>query len=325
MTRFDRVRLAKLRRTVYKNLRLDLLFSHSLCHIYCQSLFIEKTNVTKMPGTWFLAPDFTFTTDGPLQLGMVISHWSKPSNVLADLSARNTSEIALPGITSIVEPSHSHKRSTSRTNGGGIWSKFEGIASLGASGAIGKSTTIEYGATDHEIRLFSGPLLPETATKIVEIPSVRAHVDSGMFGRRAIYIVTGIRIATSSFTVATENGTERSFEIMASSPVGGPVPVEVGGKVNRAVERSVVDMYETAPHIIFAYRLHVIRTRRSGHETEIFEHKSAFMTGARHSDDESLIVVEATEAEINEDIELIIAFEKEDCGEDGYCICRGPG
>lgn len=83
-------------------------------------------------------------------------------------------------------------------------------------------------------------------------------------------------------------------------------------------------MYETAPGIIFAYRLHVIRARRSGLATGVFEHKSAFMTGTGHRDDEPLVIVEATEAEISDDIEMIIAFQKKDCGEDGYCIYQGP-
>lgn len=293
---------------VYNTLRVG--------HCYCPHEF----NVTNMPDTWFLAPDFTFTTNGPLQLGMVISHWSKPSNVLADLSSPTTPKIALPKTTTLVEPSHGHKRSISSTNGVGIWSKFEGIASLGVDGSKGNSTIIDYGATDHEIRLFSSPLLPETASAIVNIPAVHAHINSGMFGRRAVYIVSGLRVAMTSFTVTTENGMERSFEIKASGPIGGPLPVEAGGKVSRAVATSAVNTYETAPGIIFAYRLHVIRIHRVNLETGLFHHKSAFMTGTDDLNHEALVVVEATEKEVGKDIEEEVTFDSEIFGEDGCCI-----
>ncbi|OAL04313.1 hypothetical protein IQ06DRAFT_290448 [Phaeosphaeriaceae sp. SRC1lsM3a] len=273
-----------------------------------------------MPDTWFLAPDFTFTTDGPLQLGMVISHWSKPNNVLADLSVATTGEVALPNTKTIVEHSHGYKRSSSRATGVSIWSKFEGIASLSASGSVGKSNTIDYGAMDHEIRMFSGPVLPDTAAAITKIPAVRSYIESGMFGKRAVYIVSGLRIATTSFTVTTEKGSHRSSELKASGPPAGPVPVQIGGKLSYTTKSSTVDTYETAPGIIFAYCLHAIRTRRSGLDTGLFHHRSAFLTGSELGIEEPLVVVEATENEIKEDLEEEVEFESARCGDDAWCI-----
>jgi hypothetical protein len=35
--------------------------------------------------TWFLPPDFTFTSEGPIKLGTVLAHPSQPTLVLASL------------------------------------------------------------------------------------------------------------------------------------------------------------------------------------------------------------------------------------------------
>ncbi|KAH8812804.1 hypothetical protein F5884DRAFT_786442 [Xylogone sp. PMI_703] len=273
-----------------------------------------------MPATWFLPPDFTFTTDGPLRLGMVISHWSKPTSVLAVVGSGTASEIKLPAPTTLVEPNHVHSRSKSRSDSLSIWFKFESIASTSASNEIGQSSTIDYSKTDHEIRRFSEPILPDTVTAIANLPAVRAQIDSGMFGKRPVYMVSGLRIATSSFTVTQENSSNVTVEVEGSGPPTGTVPAEVGGTAKHKGEKKVTDSYDTAPGIVFAYQLNVIRTRRAGVETELFSHKSAFLTGAGGTKEEPLIVVEATKDEIDEDLEEEVEYESTEIGEDELCV-----
>jgi hypothetical protein len=278
------------------------------------------THDPAMPGTWFLPPDFTFTTDGPLRLGMVIPHWSKPTTVLAAVGSGTASEIKLPTPKTIVEPNHAHNRSTSRSDSLSLWSKFEGIASASASTDIGKSNSIDYSKTDHEIQFFSDPLMPETVTAIANYPAVRAQINSGMFGKRAVYIVSGLRIARSSFTVTKENSSNFNVEAEGSGPPTGTVPAEVGGKVKHDGQKKVTDSYDTAPGIVFAYRLNVIRTRRAGVETELFSHKSAFLTDAGGRKEEPLVLVEATKDEIDEDLEEEVEYESAEIGEDELCV-----
>lgn len=138
-----------------------------------------------MPGTWFLPPDFTYTADGALQLGMVLPHWSKPGTVLADVSDTNARGITLPNTAITHEPKHAYNRSKSRSNGVGVWSKIEGIASVSASGDLSNGISINYSEADHEVRTFSQAITTETAAAIEKLPAVRAHIESGLFGRRA--------------------------------------------------------------------------------------------------------------------------------------------
>jgi hypothetical protein len=48
--------------------------------------------------TWFLPPDFTFAADGPIQLGTVIAHPKRPTQVLATLGSPGS------GITPMIDP-----------------------------------------------------------------------------------------------------------------------------------------------------------------------------------------------------------------------------
>jgi len=271
--------------------------------------------------TWFLPPDFTFAADGPLQLGTVIAHPKKPTLVLTSLSSPD-SGIALPKTSIITETNHTHDKSHAQSNGFSTWMQFLGVASASASTAIGSSHSTSYGAADHEIRSFAEPLTSETALKIAALPAVQQHMASGVFGKRAAYVVSGVRIAKTSFAVRTETGANYAVELSGSGPpVPGPVPVELGAGVGRQRERAVVDSYETAPGIVFAYRVHVVRYKRVGVETELFQSRGAFMTGSgRVEGGEVPVVVEGTKEELDEDLEEENDYTATLIGGEDVCI-----
>jgi hypothetical protein len=276
-----------------------------------------------MPGTWFLPPDFTFTPKGPLRLGMVIPHWSKPTTVLADIGSGTASEIKLPTTKTLVEPNHAHNRSKSRSGSLSLWAKFEGVASTSTNIDTSKSRNIDYSKTDHEIRTFSDPLMPDVVAAIANIPEVKTQINSSMFGKRPVYVVSGLRIATSSFTVTEEDSSNSAFEIEGSGPPTGTVPAEVGSKVRHDGQKKFADSYDTAPGVVFAYRLSIIRTHRVGTETELFSHKSGFLTGPGGRTEEPLVVVDATKEEIDEDLDEEVEYEIAEIG-DEICIYLPP-
>ncbi|CAN9109546.1 unnamed protein product [Alternaria alternata] len=269
-----------------------------------------------MPGTWFLPADFTFTTEGPLRLGMVISHWSQPTTVLAEIRSGDSSAVTLPTVKTIVERNRGFKRSKSRSDGVGLLAKLEGLASLSANTEAGKHHITEYGETDHEIRSFADPLMPDTVSAIANLPGVQKQINSGMFGKRAVYIVTGLRITMSSFTVTEEDSSNFLVETEGSGPPSGTIPAEVGGGMKHESEKTAMNSYDTAPGIVFAYQLSVIRTRRAGVETELFSHTSAFLTGEGGKKEDPLVVVDATKEEIDEDLEEEVEYESTEIGED---------
>ncbi|EUC41825.1 hypothetical protein COCMIDRAFT_40034 [Bipolaris oryzae ATCC 44560] len=236
-----------------------------------------------MPGTWFLPSDFTFTTEGPLRLGMVIPHWSRPTTVLAEMGSGNNSAVTLPTIKITVERNRAFNRSKSRSDSVGMWAKFEGLASVLANTETGKSRITDY-----------------------------------------MYVVTGLRIATSSFTVTEEDSSNFSIEAEGSGPASGTTPVEVGGKIKHQSGKTAMNSYDTAPGIVFAYQLNVIRTRRAGVETELFSHKSSFLTGEGGKKEDPLVIVDATKEEIDEDLEEDVEYDSAEVGEDETCIYLLP-
>ena len=271
--------------------------------------------------TWFLPPDFTFAADGPLQLGTVITHPKKPTLVLTALGSSNL-DIKLPRISTLVEPNHSHDHSYARSNSFAIWSQFLAMASASIDIGIGRKESLSHSTVDHEIRTFTDPLTTETALKIAALPVVQQQMASGLFGKRPVYVVSGVRIARTSFTVKKERGTHYNGGLSGSGPpVPGPVPLELGAGVAHARETTVTDSYETAPEIVYAYRVHIVRYKRAGTEMELFQSKSAFMTGSGRADEEELpVVVEGTKEELDADLEEDNDYKETRGGEDDVCI-----
>ncbi|KAM0551168.1 hypothetical protein ACHAPJ_008510 [Fusarium lateritium] len=269
--------------------------------------------------SWFLPPDFTFTPDGPLQLGAVIPHPSRPTQTLA--SPRTNHSITLPEIQVLVEANHSHSNDVSRTAGMSLFSNFIETASASTDFEANRRHAIEYGTVDHEVRSLAAPFTKEFLESIVEVEGVKEHIQSGLFGNKTVYLVSGLRVTNMPFTVTKEKGSGYNTSVSASGPTG-PVPVEIGGSVSSGREKSKIDSYNTAPGIIFAYRLHAIRVRgNGGMKTEMFSHRTAFFTDSIEPD--GLEAVEATAEVLGGDVEeaeTAPRYEEEDLGNGEYCV-----
>ncbi|KAF5985642.1 hypothetical protein FCOIX_1996 [Fusarium coicis] len=270
--------------------------------------------------SWFLAPDFTFTPDGPLQLGAVIPHPSRPTQTLA---SPRTDAITLPEVQTLIETNHSHSNDVTRTAGVNLFAKFVELASASIGHETSRRSALPYGTVDHEIRSLAAPFTREFLQSIVNTEAVQEHIHSALFGKRTVYFISGLRVATSSFTVTKEKGVGHNTSLSGSGPAG-PVPVEVGAGISGGKESSKIDSYETAPGIIFAYRLHAIRVRGSGTiSSEMFSNKERFMSGQPVSETEPFEVVDV-DAEVlkadRKEEEDAPNYEIEDLGDEEYCF-----
>lgn len=233
--------------------------------------------------TWFLPPDFTFLENGLLRLGTVIPSPRNPSLILLDPDtyATTTPPIDLPTIQTSVQKSQSHSNDKSRSFGGELWSNFLALASASVNADFERINGVEYGTVDHEVVSFSRPITNEALATIIAQPSVQDHMTSGLFGRsQPVYIISGLRITMAPMSVSTSKGSTRSAGISGSAPIPSGVPVELGAGIHGGLEEDQKHSYETAARIIFAYRVNVIREKRqAGPESQIFSHRTAFMTG----------------------------------------------
>lgn len=256
--------------------------------------------------TWFLPPDFTFLPDGQIALGRIIPDPQRPTTTLASLTDHPT--ITLPEVRTIVEKNRSFSAEKTRSFGLGLLASFLDIASLNgkvdASWHKGKS----FSAVDHEVQMYNGGFAPSTLKAIVGLEHVKRHIDSGRFGKRCVYVITRLRIAQQSFTVADERGRTTALSLEGSGPLAAAaaVPVGLGGSASVSKGDVRKDGYETGPGIVFAYRLHVIRPKVGWEEEELFSDRTGFCTGegGEEVEEEEMEMVEAGEAVLRHDLDL---------------------
>ncbi|KAH0526126.1 hypothetical protein TsFJ059_009493 [Trichoderma semiorbis] len=275
---------------------------------------------------WFFPPSFNFLPDGEISLGSIIPHPNRPTLSLASLNSASHPEIVLPKINTFTEPDHLHSQSKSMSLTTQAFLKLVSLALPVGNVTASRFTKTTYGSVNLETRVFEGGMSENALKAIVGLAQVKKHIDGGMFGnKRPVYIISGLRIAKDSFQVTSESGTKNSTSVGAStSTVTGPLTLSGGGDVAVNREQSKNDSYKTAPGVVFAYRLHVIRTKRDGDvETELFSHRTAFLTGEGDDEDseEEWEHGEVSKNVLLDDMEVDPDFDEYPLGEEGEESC----
>ena len=218
--------------------------------------------------------------------------------------------ITIPGPKSIVEKGRTFAAQTTRSFGFELLAKFLELAEANGKTDVSWSRNKSFSAVDHDVRTLDGVFTPAALRAVAGLEEVKRHIDSGRFGKRCVYIITGLRVAVDSFTVTDEKATKVSGSLGGSGPVpAGGVPVEVGGGLSVANERTSNRSYQTAPGIVFAYRLHVIRPKsEDSAEGQLFSDRTAFLTGEAGDEDDDeemeLVAVDAETARNDLDMDL---------------------
>jgi hypothetical protein len=250
--------------------------------------------------TWFLSPNFSFLPEGQIALGKVIPSPQQPTIALASLSDHPA--ITLPEIQYLIERELSFSNEKTWTFGVKLFAKFLEIANAKIDVSCFESQT--FSAVDHEVRAYNGAFTSEALKRIMSLDSVKSHIESGRFGKRRVYIISGIRVAKQSFTVTNQKKKQMatSFGVSGFMPVGA-APDVAGIKITNGMKDEATNSYETAPGIVFAYRLHVIRSKDSGEEGELFSDRTAFFSGEADPETEELEVVEVNRSVLQEDLD----------------------
>ncbi|EHK21511.1 uncharacterized protein TRIVIDRAFT_222955 [Trichoderma virens Gv29-8] len=274
---------------------------------------------------WFFPPSFNFLPDGEVSLGSIIPHPSRPTLSLASLDSESHPEIALPKINTFTESDHLHSQNKSTSLTTQTFLKLVSLALQVGNVHASRFTKTTYGSIDLETRAFGSGMSEDTLKAIVGLARVKKHIDGGMFGKRPVYIISGLRIAKDSFQVTSESGSTNSTSAgVSTSTVTGPPPVTGGGNVTSNREQGKNDSYKSAPGVVFAYRLHVIRVKGDGDiEAELFSHRTAFLTGEGEDEDseEEWEYGEVSKNVLLEDLEIDPDFNEYSMGEEGQESC----
>ncbi|KAK3998235.1 hypothetical protein QBC44DRAFT_314046 [Cladorrhinum sp. PSN332] len=122
---------------------------------------------------------------------------------------------------------------------------------------------------------------------VVASRKVQEFLDASLAGRKKVYMVTGLKIATGFSQVRAE-GVAHGPEVGVSVDAGlvGVPGIEAGpqGQLEFETERVVVQGAAGGNKIVFAYRVVVVRRKRDGEVT--FEWKSGGKYGVGDDDDD---------------------------------------
>jgi hypothetical protein len=292
--------------------------------------------------TYLLAPNFTYHPNTSICMGDIILDPADPTKPLSSLplDTNNNSNNPLYKTESHLDHDATLTRSTAAHLHGSVFAKFLQTAHARLGGAAGSDALDEYTIDRLETVYFrKQPTDAEGARRVREDAAVRAAVNSGggvFGGKRAVYMVTGLKIArgfrvVSGRTRGVRAGGEVGGRGMGMGVAGGGV--EVGVEVGGGREEDVQLALRAGQDIVFAYQLHAIAHkgwRRRVVDVDVYKPKAAFLSeegegsgrgGAGAGEEESVEMMLADE-------EGVLAFDDEmpmDTSSavdgDGMCVC----
>lgn len=276
--------------------------------------------------TWFLPPDFNFLPDGEIALGTIIKYPTRPTLALATLSEHP--EVLIPRTAVVVERNHHHSSSVDGSLEANIFAKWSNFLStsvgLRASRHFGRSLNTNRG--NLEVRSFQGKFDEPSLEAMTNIPKVKKHINSAFWGgKNYVYVITGLLVSTGSFRIGNESNHSVQVSAQAQAGDNGGFSGGGGGGCSRAGQST--HSHETAPGVVYAYRLHVIRPRSDDIETEMFESREAFFTGDGPNgkgNSESMEMVDATPDVIRQDLsETPSISDVYELGDDKFVVFSG--
>jgi hypothetical protein len=220
--------------------------------------------------TYVLSPNFTYHPNTSICMGDIVLDPIDPTKPLS--SATN-----LPPIESHIDYDIQLNKQTSRSFEGTIWAKFLQVADAKLSGGLSSNILAKYTIDRLETVYFRKQPTDEEVAERASEPRVRAAMDSGIFGRRPVYMISGLKIARG-FRLNSFDGQLAHAEIKGGGQVSADASIGGGGGYTGSDD--VQQSYRTGSDIVFAYQLHIIGYKGWRHKTvdvSIYKPKAAFL------------------------------------------------
>ena len=212
--------------------------------------------------SYILAPDFDYTPDGDVGLGVIISDACFPAISLISKPAPNS----LDGVegrpriqSSQVKYGWHDSREITSSQNVGLLGKFLAMVELGVNADGDKEEWESYKCEELSTQfIVPEPDYLKQCAKEAKVKNVMEIRKGGLGKRKAVYMITGIKIV-KGLEVATGFGKHKGFDSHASGdvtePSGGTIPVgaEVNAGVTRGNEREAG--FTIPNEVIFAYQL----------------------------------------------------------------------
>lgn len=242
--------------------------------------------------SYFLAPSFDYPANGPIALGNIISDPYFPAESLLVGASRVLDGASQePNLYASIIEGWQDIRAAHNNGRLGVWARFLEIVDTSTAGHWERNTYEDYKCDEMETQYF----LPELAylqTRVAD-PRVKQVMEmrrGGLGTRRAVYIITGVKIA-KGLAIASGAGQERGFDAAASVDVtplsGGAVPLGVGARAKRTAGTQQKTTAKIVGDCTFAYQLCKLRFTGIGNKKALrsdAHRKGAFCNVDNHED-----------------------------------------
>lgn len=230
--------------------------------------------------TYFLCPTWDYHPSGPIQLGNIITSPSRPADALNGPDAPRPAATSLFPTTTKTDVKWSSDNL--RSGRYGLWTQFLSF--------LGFSVDLGFEHTAHSEQSFAFDTLETTefipTTQFLQdclsaSPAAVDFITKSRF-RKALYVVTAVKISRGSCVAETSSGTSRGAEVGVGVDgallVGTPVGLGPEVRANRASgERG---SFSGPSDFVFAFRLRRVLVQRAGTVAGHSEYTFGAMYGA---------------------------------------------
>ncbi|KAF7161736.1 hypothetical protein CNMCM5623_007223 [Aspergillus felis] len=248
--------------------------------------------------TYVLSPNFSYHPNTSICMGDIILDPTDPTKPLSSPSSLAATESHIDYDVHLSK----HK---SRSLHGSIWAKFLEVADAKLGGGASSNVLTKYTMDRLETVYFRKQPTDDEAAERAKDKRVQAAINSGLLGKRPVYMITGLKIARG-FRLRSQDASSMEGEIGG----GGQVVPEasIGGGVDFSDANDTKQSYRAGSDIVFAYQLHIIAHkgwRQKRVDISVYKAKAAFLN-------EEEITLEEEEVETSAaDLEGLCAFDEE--------------
>ncbi|EJP63534.1 uncharacterized protein BBA_07460 [Beauveria bassiana ARSEF 2860] len=271
--------------------------------------------------TYILAPNFSYHPNTSICIGDIVQYPDDPTKPLSSVP-----DAEISGKT---ESHFDYDNELSSQNSfslrGSIWANFLEKATAKIDGGKSDELLTKYTVRRLETVYFKKqPTDTEAAKRIESSNDVSAAINSGLLGKKPVFMITGLKIARG-FTVSRLIESQSD----AAGKPGAPIAddVEVGMDVSYHHKKGLDQKHRSGQDIVFAYQLHMITHKGWFHKAvdiTVYRSPASFLNEEEKGrvDAEPIVVAEVDECILRDsDNELEMeAVSAEDGGKDCRCI-----
>ncbi|KAG8674144.1 hypothetical protein FPOAC2_00120 [Fusarium poae] len=271
--------------------------------------------------TYILAPSFNYHPDTSICIGDIVQYPEDPTKPLSSIPKAKLEKL----VTSHFDYDNELSNQNTQSLRGSVWANFLEYASARTGSGAADESLDEYTIRRLETIYFIKQPTDKEAAERVKEDLVQAAVNSGILGKKPVFMITGLKVARGFQWTSKANSTKNvDGEVAAKFTPDVGAGTEYDYSRGNTVEKSS----RTGQDIIFAYQLHIITHKgwwlgaKKHVDITLYKAPAAFLSDDKEGEEEDSVgMVEASESLIRTfDEELEVKTVSARNG-DEECVC----